>query len=530
MLAALMAAGTTSCIQDPEAIDEPKGEFVKVHLQINTPGGSAPVSRALSEVQENAVNNLTVLMFTADTHRLQALATPNKESQEGNTVKFTANFTIDGTLRNTPMEIIVLANLYGYDEATMKSWVTDHISYENLQKQLQCSASEITTDKLAERGIPMWGKSKETFIPTKLTNDANRHNIDMIRSVAKVDVIFKAIEVGGSAFIPIKVHIVKPMSQMSIMPIWNNFTHGNGTSENSARVTATSIPLIGNTEEKYTPNGIGSFSIPNGEAWQCITDFEFKNSIYLAENDVKIGTIATPGDENHTNRPAIIIEGRYGMDGDNTFYRIDFASGEVGKDGYALCDILRNHNFTVNINKVLGRGHATLEEAYNSRVMYLQTNIVEWTNTNNNIVFDGETSIEMSNKTLYFTHAKGDIREVTINAYVHNNADFDYTKWRMGWSFGAETFHTIDEGWFTVDGRAFEARIKPGATGKTATIQFRTKQVNGTVINTGEPFDKDAEQDVFYILVNKIRVNVRCVQCGKLPNDWEDGGDINGSI
>lgn len=527
MLAALMAAGTTSCIQDPEAIDEPKGEFVKVHLQINTPGGSAPVSRALSEVQENAVNNLTVLMFTADTHRLQALATPNKESQEGNTVKFTANFTIDGTLRNTPMEIIVLANLYGYDEATMKSWITDHISYENLQKQLQCSAGEITTDKLAERGIPMWGKSKETFIPTKLTNDANRHNIDMIRSVAKVDVIFKGAAI--NSIIPIKVHVIKPSSQMSLMPLWNKFTHGDGSTENPPRVTGISLPTIFGTDEMYAPLDKKEWNV-DYKGRMPDTDLSLMNDIYLCEADVLKGADATPGDGNHTNRPAIIIEAIYGRDDTPTFYRVDFASGEAGTAGYRLCDVLRNHNFTVNVNNVFGRGHATLEEAYNSRVMYLQTNIVEWTNTNNNIVFDGETSIEMSNKTLYFTHAKGDIREVTINANVHNNADFDYTKWRMGWSFGAETFHTIDEGWFTVDGRAFEARIKPGATGNTATIQFRTKQVNGTVINSGEPFDKDAEQDVFYILVNKIRVNVRCVQCGKLPNDWEDGGDINGSI
>lgn len=466
VLAVLMAAGNASCVHEISNADELKqDELVKVHLQINTPAGSAPSSRALTDAQETAVNNITVLMFKADTHALQAVSTPTKESQTGNSVRFTASFNIDATLRNTPMDVVVLANVYGYDEATMKSWVTQHITYEALQQQLKCSIDDVT----AARGIPMWGKSKTTFVPTQTTNDDNRLAVDMIRSVAKIDLVFKARQAGAAAFVPAKVHLVKPMTQMTLMPVWDKFTHGSGTAADPARVTGVSLPA------GVAAGANKSVDITNGATWAGTADLSFLNTIYLAENDVFKGLAnPRPGDEKHTERPAIIIEGRYGSDVDNTFYRLDFAEGTAGQASYALRQVLRNRNFKITVEKVLGRGYATLDEAYNSRSMYLQTTIADWNSFSDNIVYDGETSIEVSDKTLYFTHAKGETREVTVTASVPEPTGFDYTKWKMGWEFDKEAVRTIAGGWFTVANGAFEARIKAGATGNTATIQFRT--------------------------------------------------------
>lgn len=530
ILAALCAAGITSCINDPEVVSDDSGELVKVHLQINTSREATPPSRAitgqLTETQECIVNNLTVLMFSTADNRLQGVATPQKESQDGYVVKFTAQFSFKGSLRSTPMNVVVLANIYDLDDAMLQNWVATHITYNELQQQLQRTLTDITT----EGGLPMWGKADRTFIASQANDDTNRLPIDMIRSVAKVDVSFKALETGAPRFQPLRVHIVKPNDHMSVMPLWGNFTHGTGTSDNPARVTALSLPFVPNTTELYAPAATQAFDVTGD--WDGLNEFNFYNHIYLFEADVKMGPTATLGDANHTNRPAIIIEGRYGGDTASSFYRVDFASGEVGKTGYTLCDILRNHNFIVNITKILGRGHSTLEDAYNSRMVYLQTNIIEWTPVGNNIVFDGETSVEVSDKILYFTHARGDIREITVNANVGGDPNFDYKKWKLGWIQGEEALRpeaNLYE-WFKVENGPFEARFKPGSTGNSATIQIRTTGINGMVLNPGDPFDKDAETAFFYVLINKIRVNIKCVQCGKRPDMWEDGGTINGSI
>lgn len=530
ILAALMSAGITSCINDPEVVIDDSGELVKVHLQINTSREATPPTRAitgqLTEDQECIVNNLIVLVFSNADNTLQGVATPQKESQDGYVIKFTAQFAFKGALRTTPMNVVVLANIYGLDDAMLQNWVASHISYDDLQRQLQLTLADVTTD----RGLPMWGKADRTFIASQANDETNRLPIDMLRSVAKVDVSFKALETGAPRFQPLRIHIVKPNEHMSVMPLWGKFTHGNGSVENPARVTAPSLPFVPNTTELYAPAATQAFDITGD--WNGNADLNFNNHIYLFEADVKMGPTATLGDTNHTNRPAIIIEGRYGSDTSSSFYRVDFASGEVGKTGYALCDILRNHNFIVNITKILGRGHSTLEDAYNSRMVYLQTNIVEWTPVSNNIVFDGETSVEISDKTLYFTHTRGDIREITVNANAGGDPNFDFKQWKLGWIQGEEALRpeaNLYE-WFKVENGPFEARFKPGSTGNNATIQIRTTSINGTVLNPDDPFDKDAENAFFHILINKIRVNVKCVQCGKRPDMWEDGGEINGSI
>ncbi len=526
MLAALLAAGTTSCIQDEEYVETPSDEQIKVHLQINTPGGSVPVSRSEIAIDENKVNNLIVLMFTADTKELQAVATPTEKTQDDNIVKFTANFSIKGELRNTEMEVVVLANVNGYDDETMKTWVKNHITYDNLQKQLQKAANQL--DILAD-GIPMWGLADRKFVPSETTSDVNRLQVNMVRDVAKVDIVFKGNAI--NKFVPTKVYIYKPSENMSIMPLWGKFTHGDGSNENPARVTGLSLPLNG-ADEQYAPlNGSYVYGI-EATGITPDTDLEFKNHIYLLEADIKKGGAGNPGDEYHTDRSAIIIEGKYGIDPKPTYYRIDFATGDSGSDGYKLCDVLRNHIYTVNIDDIMGSGYATPDEAYNSRVMYLKTNIVEWTPVSNNITFDGETSVEISDKTLYFTYAKGNIREVKIQTKVGENAGVDFKNWKLGWTRGEEAVRPETQlySWFTVENGAFEARFKPGSTGEAATIQIRTTSVNGEVVPKGERFDLNAKSAWLCVLINKVRVYVQCVQCGKQPDDWDQGGDISGGI
>lgn len=82
------------------------------------------------------------------------------------------------------------------------------------------------------------------------------------------------------------------------------------------------------------------------------------NTIYMLES----GMSGSRYDENHLNRPRLIIGGKY-EDGPETYYRIDFSGLDGGSKDFFTSDILRNHLYRFTINSVSGPGQSTADAA-----------------------------------------------------------------------------------------------------------------------------------------------------------------------
>lgn len=151
----------------------------------------------------------------------------------------------------------------------------------------------------------------------------------------------------------------------------------------------TYIPAVGNFHWTTTSNDITSNNIvmdsPTvvpGETVTMtynsayITDGTYcADRIYLPEADLLWGSTF---DDNHANRLAIIVGGRYDGSAMETFYRIDFTYDEGSKD---KMNILRNHVYQFTIKRVEAAGYATAELAYNSKPKNLsfEVAIEPWT-------------------------------------------------------------------------------------------------------------------------------------------------------
>lgn len=98
--------------------------------------------------------------------------------------------------------------------------------------------------------------------------------------------------------------------------------------------------------------------------------------IYLPEANLNWGDVY---DNNHTNRLAIIVGGKYNG-GKETFYRVDFTNDNASDTKDRKMDILRNHIYQFTIKSVKAAGYATAELAYKSKPKNLSfdATLEEW--------------------------------------------------------------------------------------------------------------------------------------------------------
>ena len=98
----------------------------------------------------------------------------------------------------------------------------------------------------------------------------------------------------------------------------------------------------------------------------------------------------------------MVIGGTYKGDSPPTYYRVDFARTASSVTTYL--PLLRNHYYKVNITKVSGRGLPTPADAFSSRPVNIEANVIMWDNVKiGDIVFDGQYMLGVSQSSITFT-------------------------------------------------------------------------------------------------------------------------------
>lgn len=186
------------------------------------------------------------------------------------------------------------------------------------------------------------------------------------------------------------------------------------------KANAPSLPL---GVSKYEgPLSYSDFSAPGKEG------VAMKGAIYTFE--------VLTNQEELTERPCIVVGGVYDEAVDNDgeelviYYRVDF----MNKDKTIYLDLLRNHSYEVKILNVSQKGYPDVDEAYRSRSINIDYNILVWNNPNmGNITTDGQYFLSVSKDD--FELCRNSINEEEENNVLHILTDYSTTSTsaRSGW-------------------------------------------------------------------------------------------------
>jgi hypothetical protein len=222
----------------------------------------------------------------------------------------------------------------------------------------------------------MWGESTAETITSSTKTISS--TIYLMRMIARIDVKLDTSVSGLTS-----------RFKMSSVSLYNTLLGGN--------IVPDAAKVVTEQRSGATYLRVNAVTVPPEQTRQLgpifYTDFSAPGTTDVA----MIGAIYTFEIANSTTdaqATCLVVGGLYGTDTTPTYYRIDLlAAGTQNR-----LDILRNHQYVVNINSVVGRGYSTRDEAFNHKGQNMTaTTLVQTQQGLDNIVFNKQYSLS-SNK------------------------------------------------------------------------------------------------------------------------------------
>jgi hypothetical protein len=205
--------------------------------------------------------------------------------------------------------------------------------------------------------LPMWGETSTT-----VTQNTTQLSVSVLRMLAKIDV----------QLAPANLTALKSVFKLRSASLYNTNTNGRiapnsanvQQSGDSVWVTAASLPA---TPVNYLgPVVYRDFTAPG------TVDVAMKGAIYLFETKAPVSTDSL----SPLSATCVVVGGLYNTDTAESYYRVDFLNNGNFQD------ILRNHQYLVNITSVTGRGYQTPDEAYRNKAVNMGVTIIVWDDSN----------------------------------------------------------------------------------------------------------------------------------------------------
>ena len=344
MIAAAMIL-QISCQQDDSF--SPAADSAIINLSVSAANSGTTMD---NDDTASAIKSLCILQFNADGNAFGTLRHVGMGTEIApNSGKYSATL-LQSVDNNDKYKLVILANFPDGDYGIF--YRMGGKSYAEVQQA--CLSAELSGESnvlefTAAQPFPMFGIAKDGA-PQIITETMNLGTVSLVRAVARVDIGIGTKNAdnntwnkGGVPFAMTQVQIWKDGKQYAYMPVENNFSSSAGA------LAINSPSPVGVTETKIY-----------GSAYITGTTY-CSEKIYLPEADLLWGDVY---DDNHSNRLAIIVGGKYNGSDAETFYRVDFNYDEGSK---AKMDILRNHVYRFTIKRVEAAGYATAGLAYNSK-------------------------------------------------------------------------------------------------------------------------------------------------------------------
>ncbi|MCL1937169.1 MAG: DUF4906 domain-containing protein [Candidatus Azobacteroides sp.] len=415
----------SSCTDDfTPAPKGPEGNNVggekEVLVNLSVPVQSLPSSqlRAISDTEENAIPNVTVLAFRAEngSEVFDYLCSYRAvDAQKGwATVK----------LKPYPQRFVVIANASNSPNNNyLGPWVNvDNLVGQAKDDMLSNLEFALTSGNTASNGgwkttsstdytpIPMWGEVSAP-LTVNSTTESFGETIQLLRMVAKIDVtLADSIQ---SKFKLTSVHLYKSYTKGRVVPKSSNIS----STATGKEATKVSLP-----NDFYTSAGVLDLSKIYAPAYMkdsirytdVNADGNMRNVIYTFERD-SVGLYSTGGTD-PLNTTCLVIGGTLNGSTTPTYYRVDFVDSNKKH-----LDILRNHRYIVNITRVTGEGYGDPETAFESKAFNIEADILVWTDVDLEVAFDGQNFLAVSKN--YFKFSKKTYGGGDTNNILHVRTD-----------------------------------------------------------------------------------------------------------
>ena len=351
---------------------------VQVPFSISMPA-QLPKTYALDENDENEVRSIDILAFkvngNAETFAYRAQADQGSIVDDGvnNKKKFVVTLFKDGS---QTYRFVALANAKDELDNTFAGGITVGTSKDAIMQQLQLTGINkwnVNNGTAGYLPIPMWGETPNSII---IQDNATITDLKLLRMVAKINV-------------KVDPSISENTFALSSVSLYNYYSAGRIVPDAVNLVTGSS-----STVEKPTVIGTTTKGPIDYEGSSIVTNNSIINNIYTFESAVP----KTASEVNLSKVTTLVLGGKYNGSTEVSYYRVDIANGKT------YLDILRNHLYTINITKVKSAGYRTKEDAFNSRPINIEAEVVIWDEAAiGNIEFDGQFMLAVSQGKFDFT-------------------------------------------------------------------------------------------------------------------------------
>lgn len=351
---------------------------VQVPFSISMPA-QLPKTYALDENDENEVRSIDILAFKVngndETFAYRAQADQGSIVDDGvnNKKKFVVTLFKDGS---QTYRFVALANAKDELDNTFAGGITVGTSKDAIMQQLQLTGINkwnVNNGTAGYLPIPMWGETPNSII---IQDNTTITDLKLLRMVAKINV-------------KIDPSISENSFALSSVSLYNYYSAGRIVPDAVNLVTGSS-----STVEKPTVIGTTTKGPIDYEGSSIVTNNSIINNIYTFESVVP----KTSSEVNLSKVTTLVLGGKYNGSTEVSYYRVDIVSGKT------YLDILRNHLYTINITKVKSAGYRTKEDAFNSRPINIEAEVVVWDEAAiGNIEFDGQFMLAVSQGNFDFT-------------------------------------------------------------------------------------------------------------------------------
>ncbi|MDR1860780.1 MAG: hypothetical protein LBR06_07680 [Bacteroidales bacterium] len=411
----ILTAGISGCSREypvGKVPVSPVDSHVDVNITVVAPEHPWPSGKALSEVDENTVSHVDVLVFSVSgsNETFSYRVTPTQISEdEGSVYGGRKRFTVSLRKSATPCKLVILTNL---PQSERDRPLPEGGSKDSILSDFTLTAARWETDSGTFVPVPMWAEYGPVQVDEALS-DSGISNLHLVRMLARLDVV------------------VLPSARASFrlreVYLYNRNTCGLVAPASAAREA-------GRVSEPANPGREHGPLIYTAPA-----DTGLVREIYTFESAAP----ASPA--NYRAATCIVVGGLYDGDTNSTYYRLDLKNS----DGH-FKDVLRNWCYRFEIESVSGRGYDNPDQAFNSASFNIDAVIKEWDYSEfPDVLFDRYyyLAVSKSRIELYadeYRTDKSDNMLIITTDYVTEEID------ESGWRIDSITYGGASAGWLTL--------------------------------------------------------------------------------
>lgn len=341
-----------ACVEQEINITKPtKGEKT-VTFSVQIPGVKTFTPYRLSEADENEVKTIEILLF--DT-KGKFVHTPlySDNISTNSTDSRLKSFSVK--IPEGSYNMVILANARNILASIIKEIPTGTPKETVIGKLIVSNNGKWNTTPTSPdyMPIPLWGEIEHIDVTQSKSNTPFVH---LVRMVAKIDVVLTS-ETAQNKFKLESIRLYNYNNQGRIAPESINWD------ANKKHVTAPSIPSSAQKPLDPVNNPLVYDESVITQGISCM------NEIYTFETEAGSASSLS-------QNTCLVIGGKYGSEQQPSYYRIDFAKTSSDKTTYLA--LLRNHSYKVNINDINAPGVSTPEEAFHSRPINIEAEVIAW--------------------------------------------------------------------------------------------------------------------------------------------------------